>query len=1106
MKRLYSQISSGGGGGESTPPPEYPLPTAAEMQSSVKLQKLNEWLMSPEAEGKQPPCVYFIGIQTIKRLGRVLPKIAYADRSSFLSDPSLLGENCSVIEKEKDVNIKIYYEAFLMDHELQYTTNIQTEKLKTKSISEILNWSPNPQDRLDPTFECIVQVVKLFMSTRTMTSTVSHVVAFVADQQNDCIAQPHHIHVAHLHKLNRKFFFKFHISNILSIDALSDNQVWQSKMCIMKKANMAYVAPNKAPVLSPGSVSTLPPTPEDHEKRLSIETFFLESSADRWRNFVHTNTQTALYFELLYNPETVVTFAINYFYHKIICGDTSGIFEEYFGSQQGQGWVYTDPACVEWLLTCLDLDKNLDIVVGPEDDSFGWTPRTDDDSDRFNVTNRVAFDNTAAWPDNCTNHAIAPEAQGLHHDTDLNKIYVISTESHQLDAFLGRPTNVQGVWHPNKHVPANNLTQACCNFVDKFYGKVLTGINGMPESKDQMGKFFNRGTDFSVLTKCRELLHVKVPVVFSGDGIYAYVMVKVKMDAVLGKAAYVAGNVHNKTLSASYTAALCKAAAELYPRDMLKTALGNLFTKCYCFCQSLTKRMVPVSYGREVDELIRTRDDINILVSLGPLPGEAKHPRVDPLCKPNSMGPPREFAGFEPVSWDMLDYHGPTSQVYSTYNANLVSDKTKAKTKSKRSAADGTGCENVESPCPSHSEADPALGLCGCGKPISHSPLERPPSLCSLLFSRTHIYYWCRNPAGNDAKVLGTKSLMTVVYTNPEIDSKVTMPNVFTAEFMRPNGNVDSLCAYGHTYFSTRTLNHKVGTLPNLEGINIGGTTVEIPVSYNITKEAIGRFNQFLYNKPSQDPPVIYFAQFSTSNNHQNYSPSRALRLKKKEESLIRPKSTHTNSPTTFFCFMNVIREGYISLSKLHNGHASQVYQSLYGIKNLTKKYTKPERELRMSVQENHTLDDLTGSEKLLKNIIWSMYKIIPGFRRHIDESQLFKVSLFINKTSSGEEIRINKLEKMLQSITSAYNSLKQDHERTISELRHIQSAKEFKALLEDVEKGETDGGRSTDDGGDALRGLLAATGGSHPMVGDGSGGRKSKPSSKKHKRVSDDR
>ncbi|AOO32651.1 protein ORF87 [Cyprinid herpesvirus 3] len=1047
MRRLYSHIA--GQALEFAQPTVAVAPTVTptadrDMQSSAKLKRLNDWLLTDQAEGKQPPYVYFIGIQTIKHLARVLPKIAYADRSSFLSDPASLGDHCSVIQKDKETNIRIYYEAFLFDHELQYTTNIQTEKLKVKSIDEINAWTPGAQERADPTFECMVQVVKLFRASRTTTSTTSHVVAFVADQQNDWIAQPQHIHVAHLNKQNRKFFFKFHISNILMIDAHSDTQVWQSKMCIMKKANMAYVAPNKAPIyLSPGSVTVLPPTPEPHEKRLAIESFFLEANAEKWRSFVHTNTQTALYFELLFNPETVVTYAINYFYHKTICGDSEGLFDLYFGSQQNRGWVYSDPACVEWLLTCLDLDKT--DLVGPDDDSFGWTPRTDDDSDRFNVTNRVAFDNTAAWPDNCTNHAIAPEAQGLHHDTDLNRIYVIATESHQLDAFLGRPTQdprEPGVWTPNKHVPANTLTQACCNFVDKFYGRVLTGINGVPESKDQLGKFFNRGTDFSVLTKCRELMHVKVPVLFNKEGAYAYVMVKVKLDAVLGKAAYVAGNVHNKTLSASYTAALCKAAAELYPREMLKTALGNLFTKCYCFCQSLTKRMVPISYGREVDELIRTRDDIsNIIVALGPLPGECKHPRVDPMYKPPSMGPPREHPGAEPVSWDMLDYHGPTSQVYSTYNANLVSDKTKAKVKSKRGGTSGVagGGAGEENSCAGSASADTSTGLCGCGKPIAHSPLERPPSLCTLLFSRTHIYYWCRNPSGNDAKVLGTKSLMTVVYLMPDNqeDTKNTMPNIFTAEFMRPNGNVDTLCAYGHTYFSTRTLNHKVGTLPNLDGITINGTTVEIPLFYEIPKEAIARFNQFLYNKPSQDPPVVYFAQFSTSNNHHNYSPSRALRLKRKEESLIRPKSTHTNSPTTFFCFMNVIREGYISLSKLHNGHASQVYQSLYGIKNLTKKYNKPERELRMSVHENHTLDNLTGSEKLLKNIIWSMYKIIPGFRRHIDDSQLFKVSLFINKTGSGEEIKISKLEKMLQSITSAYNHLKQEHERTVVALEH---------------------------------------------------------------------
>lgn len=1013
-------------------------------QGSFQLERLHTWRLNPDYEDTQPPLVYFLGIQTSKHLAIILPKMAYADRTSFTSDISSLGPLTVTIEKSS-AKIKIYYEAFLYTHELKYSTNIQTDRLLTISLTDLDAKNYNHNNII---FTKMVEAVQQFRQRRTVVNRITHVIAFVANAehpQNDIIAEPHQIHIKELKKVERKFFFEFILANVPSQNTHSDNQVWQSKMCVMKKVSMPYTMPIDLPNLQPGRVTTLPTEPDQKEKLLSIESFFNSATDAAWRQFVREDTRQALYFELLYNPETVLTYTFNYFYHKYLYKNMEQ-FDKMFAAYKEGGWVFTNPLCSEWLLTCIDFPGSG--LLGSQDTDFGWTPRIDEVSNKFNVSNRVAFDNTAAWPDNCTNHAIAPDAQGQNWGTDMHTLYVLSTESHQLDAFLGRPTydKKTNEWIPNKHVPACSLTQACCNFVDKFYGCVFTNHGSVPQSKDQLGKFFNRGTDFSVLTKSRELLHVKVPVLLNvpEDGriesttFYSYVMVRVKLDGVLGRTAYIADNVHNKALSASYMTSLCKAAAELYPAPTHKETLNHLFGKCYCFCQSLTKQIVPISYGYPMDQLIRLKEPCDILVELGQLqlqlPLDTEIPVVDPGRKPNAMGPPRQFEHREPVGYDMYAYHGPTSQVYSTYNANLVSDKIKHPPTKRGGGGGGS--------------SGGSGGTGGGGNTSSSSSTERPPSLCTLLFSQAHIYYWCRNPTGNDAKVLGTKSLMTVVHTQPD---KPTLANVFMAEFVRPNGVIDKLCAYAHTYFSTRTLNHKVGILPNLDPPAVSDDMMYI--AFKADEAAVCRFNQILYNKTSVSPPVVYFAQFSTSNNHANYSPSRALRTKKKEESLTRPKSTHTNSPTTFFCFMNVDRKGYMSLSKLHNGHEHEVYQSLYGIKNLTKKYTKPDKDfiaLELSTKKVNTLDDLTGSEKLLKNVIWSMYVIVDQFRQHVINSKLFtNVTLFSNnkhKANAGEEIRIHNLENTLTSLSVGYGQLKTEHAKLQGE--HLKLKLEYEQII----------------------------------------------------------
>ncbi|MGL6047731.1 MAG: hypothetical protein ACRC02_14880, partial [Vogesella sp.] len=316
---------------------------------------------------------------------------------------------------------------------------------------------------------------------------------------------------------------------------------------MLKKVRLEYSMSAPSPQLRPAVLSVLRPEPEGAEKRVTIECFFDRATTDEWRDFVLNDTRQALYYELLYNPETVVTFAVNYLYHYKIWGDTT-VFDQVFGEQMDSGHVYTTPQCVEWLLACVDLFT----IRGDKIDinEFGWTPHMDSTSAKFNVDTRVAFDNTAAWPQSCTNHAVHPSAQGQNADVDMGSVYVISTESHQLDAFLGRPIKqANETYAANPRIPALTISQACVDFVEQFYGPIFTEnkqyqqyyqqnhhadeprLTQSPNAK----RFFNRGTDFSVLTKCKELTYVKVPVIKSAAFDIVYMLVRVRLDAVLGR-------------------------------------------------------------------------------------------------------------------------------------------------------------------------------------------------------------------------------------------------------------------------------------------------------------------------------------------------------------------------------------------------------------------------------------------------------------------------------------------------------------------------------------------------------------------------------------------
>ncbi|UWI83619.1 protein ORF45 [Anguillid herpesvirus 1] len=974
-------------------------------RSSVILKNHLAWIKAQKGPAK-PPCVYFLGIQTKKRMGRSLPKVVYADHSSFVGSASDLGPTKNIICK---TDVKIFFEAFLFPDRLEYTTNIQTDKLKTLSLDK-LECSPD-QDKI---FLTMIETVNSFRAAAYYggsTETVSCVIAFVAAYSQNCVqAGPEHIRITDMEKKTRKFNFTFYIAPMQT--QFSDQQVWQSTMCVMKTDVTNYAAPIKPRERFACHVTqqnSCAPISEGREKRLTIEHFFLGADDAGWRSFVTQDTKLALYYETLYNPETVITWVINWAFHTMGPGFPS-LFHQYFDEQPNRGWCYTDPAGSKWILEACDIvdpgetDLMVDLTrTEPyEPDGvkpFGWQTVKDDVLDKFNVPHRVAFDNTAAWPENCTNQAVDPAAQGLAPLTDLHTIHVVSTEAHQISAFIGADRPPQKLKDKKQVEPAISLTQACSNFVDKFYGQVFTNINGVPASEDQLGKFFNRGTDFSVLTKSKELTFLRVPLLLdltsfdhkvaddlpegsiAADNVgVAYVSVRVKLDQILGRMAYLADNVHNKTLSASYMTTLCKAAAELTDRVDADRTLTTLFTKCYGFCQSLTYRMLPLSYGVSIDTLLsRAHHQVDAfqanwaflnapeLKAACGLGGVDEGPRIDPGFKPTSLGPSRVHGNKTPIGHDLFAFHGPTSQVYTTYNANLVSDKLK----------------NGES---------------------------RQPSDTTLLLSQAHVYYWCRNPTGNAAKVLGTKSLMAVVYQQAEDPS---IPNTFTGEFLRPNGAVDRYQVYGQTYFSTRTLNHKVGVLPHLGPGVLKDLTLEDGVDLMAliqpappNKDKLKQFNMILYNKDVDDGvgtgPIVYFAQFSTSNNHANYCESRSKRTKKKQESLIRPKSTHTNSPTTFFCMLNTSRRSFLSLSKLHNGHEAEVHQSLYGIKNLSKKYTKNERwYIGHTLKKGRaTLDDLTGTEKVLKAVIWLMYTVVPAFKRHVDGTKYFsRVNLFNSKS-----------------------------------------------------------------------------------------------------------
>lgn len=956
--------------------------------------------------GDQPTSVtYCLGISTPKSLTSSLPTAIYINGQSFGHAFSALSTNetltlCKNDADPKNDNITHYFYEMVLDHckkILYYNTKVQSNDYAQALYKEIPEKIASLQSSHE-TMPCVEYQMFTrawqFIEQQKEYNTVTHIIDILAANTNPIIVDPSMVKVDTFTRIERKIYLLVHLVNVKDWVQSSDEQVWHSKMCIIRKKTQRFSKPADNPeerLIDPMGYEKEPDT-STSEKVLSIEYYFQRCNHEQWRRYVDRHPREILYYELLYNPETVLTYAVNYMY-LVRNLQAREIFETLFAHEIAQPHLYVQPQSCEWLVACCDVVNSAD---APRE--FGWTPdMMDDISDKFNVTTRVAFDNTAAWPKNCTNPSVASDVQGHHPETHTKSFHVLTTEEHQQIAFLG--CNRKQQFTPT---PATYVTEACGRLIDRLYGHFATGVGNVPMSKDQAGKFFNRGTDMSNLTKTKELLFVTVPVIMDVETLkYTWVLLRVRADDVMGKLVFVADNIHNKTLSASYLTSIGKAISALHTPGNARAqleALEQMFRTCYQHCVSLDKTFVPVSYGQVMDTVVTQSEQIedHMRTYLAFLYGHFSL-AIDPPCvfdevhgKPQHLGPTRRHDNQPPVLWDMLVYHTSTSQIYDVYNSNVVSDKMQHTKRYKRSH---------------------------CGEPIvsdgvTISPSlsresERVPSVTTLLLSQTNVYFWARSAnkseSGKANKVLGTMSLLPVFFLQMPLKCE-SMANLYTVDFVRASGVRTTCYCYGQTYFSTRTPTHEVGDMRYMAPNHCGEDGVPI-VSLDMC-EKYNAFNYVLYNIRNPTSSNITFAQFSTSDNQQCESIVRNLKSKRKCESIRLPKSTNTNSPTTFFCFLNYTRDEYVTFCKAHNGYSDLVVQCLLGIKNLTKKWKKDVKgELRKVLHDTYhwrgvTLDDLTGSDKLMKMVIWGMYNTLPEFKRHVDNSALFSsVTLFHKNT-----------------------------------------------------------------------------------------------------------